>query len=134
MRFGFTPIRGSNPRASAPDPLCPPKFRWLIFPSGVRSNTAPQASSSHTRSGASFACSSAIRQLFRNLAPRIVSPKWTWELSFGLDTHGRRPDLGQHRVRTLAPIVRGPENLGVIGSALSPTAEPQAVKEAARPV
>ena len=32
-------------------------------PSLVRSNTAPHASSSRTRSGASFACSSAIRQL-----------------------------------------------------------------------
>src|SRR6202034_3996305 len=59
----------------------PPKFRWLILPSGVRSNTAPQASSSYTRSGASLACSSAIRGLFRNLPPRMVSLKCTIQLS-----------------------------------------------------
>ena len=33
----------------------PPKLRWLIRPSLVRSNTAPHASSSRTRSGASLA-------------------------------------------------------------------------------
>ena len=54
------------------------------MPSLVRSNSAPQASSSQTRSGASLACSSAIRQLFRNLPPRIVSRKWTCQLSLGL--------------------------------------------------
>ena len=63
---------------------CPPKLRWLILPSLVRSNSAPQASSSQTRSGASLACSSAIRQLFRNLPPRMVSRKWTCQLSLGL--------------------------------------------------
>ena len=62
----------------------PPKFRWLILPSLVRSNSAPQASSSQTRSGASLACTSAIRQLFRNLPPRMVSRKWTCQLSLGL--------------------------------------------------
>src|SRR6266487_4592483 len=61
----------------------PPKLRWLILPSAVRSNSAPQASSSQTRSGASWACSSAIRQLFRNLPPRIVSRKCTCQLSLG---------------------------------------------------
>ncbi len=40
-----------------------PKLRWRMRPSGVRSKTAPQASSSRTRSGASRACSSAMRQL-----------------------------------------------------------------------
>src|ERR1017187_8674057 len=35
------------------------KLRCKIFPSFVRSKTAPQASSSRTRAGASFACSSA---------------------------------------------------------------------------
>src|SRR6476659_4235590 len=50
-------------------------------PSGVRSNTAPHASSSRTRSGACFACSSAIRQLFMYWPPRIVSAKCTRQLS-----------------------------------------------------
>ena len=31
--------------------------------------------------GASWACSSAMRQLLRNLPPRMVSPKWTCQLS-----------------------------------------------------
>src|ERR1044072_7033443 len=46
-------------------------------PSGVRSKSAPHASSSRTRSGASRACSSAIRQLFRYWPPRMVSAKCT---------------------------------------------------------
>src|SRR5580692_2532269 len=50
-------------------------------PSLVRSNTAPQASSSRTRDGASLACSSAIRQLFKYCPPRMVSAKWTRQLS-----------------------------------------------------
>src|SRR5712691_287918 len=50
-------------------------------PSLVRSNIAPQASSSFTRAGASRACSSAMRQLFRYCPPRIVSAKWTRQLS-----------------------------------------------------
>src|SRR6478736_33453 len=50
-------------------------------PSVVRSNTAPQASSSRTRSGASLACSSAMRQLLRYWPPRMVSAKWTLQLS-----------------------------------------------------
>src|ERR1044071_6908603 len=50
-------------------------------PSGVRSKSAPHASSSFTRSGASFACSSAMRQLLRYCPPRIVSAKWTRQLS-----------------------------------------------------
>ncbi len=36
------------------------------------------------RSGASLACSSAMRQLLRNLPPRIVSRKCTCQLSRGL--------------------------------------------------
>src|SRR5215212_9965213 len=62
----------------------PPKLRWLIRPSLVRSNSAPYVSSSQTRSGASLACSSAIRQELRNLPPRMVSRKWTCQLSFEL--------------------------------------------------
>src|SRR5665213_687729 len=50
-------------------------------PSRVRSNTAPQASSSLTRSGASLAWSSAIFQLFRYCPPLMVSAKWTRQLS-----------------------------------------------------
>jgi len=37
----------------------------------------PHASSSRTHSGASLACNSAIRQLFRYCPPRMVSAKWT---------------------------------------------------------
>ena len=48
---------------------------------GVRSNSAPQASSSRTQSGASLACSSAMRQLLRYWPPRMVSAKWTFQLS-----------------------------------------------------
>ena len=62
---------------------CPPKFRWEILPSGVRSKIAPHASSSQTRFGASLACSSAIRGLFRNFPPRMVSRKCTCQLSLG---------------------------------------------------
>src|SRR3982074_2686574 len=50
-------------------------------PSLVRSKRAPQASSSLTRAGASLACSSAIRQWLRYWPPRIVSAKWTFQLS-----------------------------------------------------
>src|SRR5947208_8676004 len=52
-------------------------------PSLVRSKSAPQRSSSSTRSGASWACSWAMRQLFSILPPRIVSRKWTCQLSSG---------------------------------------------------
>src|SRR4051812_25617805 len=50
-------------------------------PSAVRSKSAPHASSSRTRSGASRACSSAMRQLFTYCPPRIVSAKCTFQLS-----------------------------------------------------
>ena len=81
LRIISSPVR--SPTCASRGYSCPPKFRWLILPSLVRSKTAPQASSSQTRSGASLACSSAIRQLFRNLPPRIVSRKCTCQLSFG---------------------------------------------------
>ena len=71
LRIISSPVR--SPTCASRGYSCPPKFRWLILPSLVRSKTAPQASSSQTRSGASLACSSAIRQLFRNLPPRMVS-------------------------------------------------------------
>src|SRR5690349_20848381 len=61
----------------------PPNGRWRIRPSRVRSKTAPHASSSRTRSGASLAWSSAMRGLFRYLPPTIVSRKWVCHLSAG---------------------------------------------------
>src|SRR5438045_4036160 len=63
--------------------LCPPKSRWRIRPSFVRSKSAPHSSSSRTRSGASCACSCAMRQLFRSFPPRMVSRKCTFQLSSG---------------------------------------------------
>src|SRR6476469_5962370 len=59
----------------------PPNGRWRIRPSRVRSKTAPQASSSRTRSGASSAWSWAIRGLFSILPPTIVSRKCVCQLS-----------------------------------------------------
>src|SRR5216110_672172 len=50
-------------------------------PSFVRSKSAPQASSSRTRSGDSLACSWAMRQLLTYWPPRMVSEKWTFQLS-----------------------------------------------------
>src|SRR2546425_12682478 len=52
-------------------------------PSLVRSKSAPQRSSSSTRSGASWAWSWAMRQLFSILPPRMVSRKCTCQLSSG---------------------------------------------------
>ena len=49
----------------------------------VRSNSAPQSSSSRTRSGASWAWSWAIRQLLSIFPPRMVSRKCTCQLSSG---------------------------------------------------
>ena len=49
----------------------------------MRSKSAPQSSSSWTRSGASCAWSWAIRQLLSILPPRMVSRKWTSQLSSG---------------------------------------------------
>ena len=63
--------------------MCPPNARCDILRSGVRSKTPPHCSSSRTRSGASLACNSAIRQLFRYLPPNIVSWKWIRQLSSG---------------------------------------------------
>ena len=67
----------------------------------MRSNTAPHASSSRTRSGASFACSSAIRQLFTYWPPRMVSAKCTRQLSRSSTFAERRGHaaLGHHGVR-----------------------------------
>ena len=50
-------------------------------PSFVRSNRAPQASSSSARSGASFAWISAIFGLLRYWPPRSVSVTWTFQSS-----------------------------------------------------
>jgi hypothetical protein len=58
---------------------------------GRPGSTAPHALSPQTRAGASWGCSPAIRQLFRNLPPRIVSRKWTCQLSFGFHVW---PDRG----------------------------------------
>src|ERR1700761_46914 len=82
VRISSRPVR--SPTWASRGYSWPPKFRWLILPSLVRSNSAPQASSSQMRSGASLACSSAIRQLFRNFPPRMVSRKCTCQLSLEL--------------------------------------------------
>ena len=49
----------------------------------MRSKSAPQSSSSITRSGASCAWSWAIRQWLSIFPPRMVSRKWTSQLSSG---------------------------------------------------
>src|SRR3954449_6605142 len=82
VRISSSPVR--SPTCARRGYSWPPKLRWLIRPSLVRSNSAPYVSSSQTRSGASLACSSAIRQLLRNLPPRMVSPKCTIQLSLSL--------------------------------------------------
>src|SRR5436309_2394547 len=51
----------------------PPKLRWLISTSRVRSKTGPHSSTSWTRSGSSRACSSAMPHALTNLPPRPVS-------------------------------------------------------------
>src|SRR6478672_6431094 len=79
VRISSSPVR--SPTWARRGYSWPPKLRWLIRPSGVRSKRAPYVSSSHTRSGASLACSSAIRHELRNLPPRIVSRKCTCQLS-----------------------------------------------------
>src|SRR5688572_8891338 len=79
VRIISRPVR--SPTWASRGYLWPPKLRCRMRPSLVRSNRAPQASSSRTRSGASRACSSAIRQLFRYWPPRMVSAKWTRQLS-----------------------------------------------------
>src|SRR5664279_1099988 len=82
VRISSRPVR--SPTCANRGYSWPPKFRWLIRPSGVRSNSAPYVSSSHTRCGASWACSSAIRGMLRNLPPRMVSRTCTCQLSFEL--------------------------------------------------
>ena len=72
VRIISSPVR--SPTWASRGYLWPPKFRCRIRPSAVRSNTAPQASSSRTRSGACCACSSAIRQLLRYCPTRQPAP------------------------------------------------------------
>ncbi len=79
VRIISRPVR--SPTCARRGYLCPPKLRWRMRPSAVRSKSAPQASSSRTRSGASRACSSAMRQLFTYWPPRMVSAKCTRQLS-----------------------------------------------------
>src|SRR5690606_38023346 len=82
VRMSSRPVR--SPTWASRGYSWPPKLRCEILPSGVRSNRAPYVSSSQIRAGASLACSSAMRTLLRNLPPRMVSRKWTCQLSFGL--------------------------------------------------
>src|SRR5437764_14707256 len=79
VRISSNPVR--SPTWASRGYLWPPKFRWRIRPSLVRSKTAPQASSSRTRAGASWAWTWAMRQLLTYCPPRIVSAKWTCQLS-----------------------------------------------------
>ena len=79
VRISSRPVR--SPTCASRGYSCPPKFLCEIFPSFVRSKSAPHISSSQTRSGDSFACNSAMRQLFKNFPPRIVSRKCTCQLS-----------------------------------------------------
>src|SRR5713101_3898127 len=79
VRIISRPVR--SPTCASRGYLCPPKLRWRMRPSFVRSNSAPHASSSFTRAGASLACSSAICELFTYCPPRIVSAKCTFQLS-----------------------------------------------------
>ncbi len=81
VRIISRPVR--SPTWASRAYLWPPKSRWEISPSSVRSNSAPQSSSSCTRSGASWACSWAIRQLLSIFPPRMVSRKCTSQLSSG---------------------------------------------------
>src|SRR3954464_10828510 len=81
VRMSSRPVR--SPTCASRAYRCPPKSRWLIRPSGVRSNSAPQSSSSRTRSGASWACSCAMRQWLSIFPPRMVSRKCTRQLSSG---------------------------------------------------
>src|SRR3972149_3535262 len=81
VRIISRPVR--SPTWASRAQRCPPNGRCEISPSFVRSKSAPQTSSSYTRSGASCAFSWAIRQLLSILPPRIVSRKWTCQLSSG---------------------------------------------------
>src|SRR5262245_39064319 len=73
VRISSRPVR--SPMCTSRRCVWPPNARWDMWPVGVRSKMPPHCSSSRTRSGASFACSSAIRQLLRYLPPDIVSWK-----------------------------------------------------------
>ena len=81
VRIISRPVR--SPTWASRAYLWPPKSRCEISPSSVRSKSAPQSSSSCTRSGASWACSWAIRQLLSIFPPRMVSRKCTSQLSSG---------------------------------------------------
>ena len=67
VRISSRPVR--SPMCTSRRCVWPPNARCDMWPDGVRSKTPPHCSSSRTRSGASFACSSAMRQLFRYLPP-----------------------------------------------------------------
>ena len=60
VRISSRPVR--SPTCARRGYSCPPKLRCEIFPALVRSKSAPHVSSSQMRSGASFACSSAMRK------------------------------------------------------------------------
>src|SRR5438552_3745009 len=79
VRIISRPVR--SPTCTSRGYACPPKLRCRMRPSGVRSNSAPHASSSRTRAGDSCACNCAMRQLFRYCPPRMVSAKCTRQLS-----------------------------------------------------
>ena len=81
VRIISRPVR--SPTCARRAYRCPPKSRWRIRPSSVRSNSAPHSSSSYTRSGASRAWIWAMRQLLSIFPPRMVSRKWTSQLSSG---------------------------------------------------
>ncbi len=68
-------------RGQGADTCDPRNCAAEIRPSLVRSKSAPHASSSRTRSGASLAWSSAMRQLLTYCPPRMVSAKCTFQLS-----------------------------------------------------
>src|SRR2546428_7084547 len=79
VRIISRPVR--SPTCARRAYLWPPKSRCRMRPSFVRSKRAPHSSSSSTRSGDSCACSWAMRQLLSSLPPRMVSRKWTCQLS-----------------------------------------------------
>ena len=80
---GSSPGRCGRPRGPAARSGGRRSRAARMRPSLVRSNSAPHPSSSSTRSGASWAWSWAMRQLLSILPPRMVSRKWTCQLSSG---------------------------------------------------
>src|SRR5881296_1574567 len=79
----------------------PPKFRCRMRPSGVRSKRAPQASSSLTRAGAS----------------------WAW---IGGGERGGHPALGHHRVRLPEERLADEADRAALGRRLDRGAQPGA--------